>query len=93
MSGLDVEDQMVKSNEQRGERNLGARIRLRQLGCEEELLGKLEIIGDNLMDIAAEQGRIIQNLKKVFNNCWMMWVSGNIRIINLLYLVEAKCKD
>ena len=66
MPGLDVEDQMVQGNRERGERNLTARIRLRQLGCREELLGKLEIIGDNLMDIATEQSRIIQNLKKVF---------------------------
>lgn len=42
------------------------RIKMQPLGCRKELLGKLEIIGDNLMDIAVEQNRIIQNLKKVF---------------------------
>lgn len=42
------------------------RIKMQPLGCREELLGRLEKLGDDLMDIAVEQSRIIQDLKKVF---------------------------
>ena len=66
MSGLNAEDQMVRANEQRGERNLGERIKIRQLGEREILLAKMEKLWDDVMDIATEQNRIIQDLKKVF---------------------------
>ena len=71
MLGLDVEDQMVQSNRERGERNLTARIRIRQLGCEEEILKKVEILGDLIIDYATEQNRVIKEgllkLKEITN--------------------------
>ena len=68
MPELDVEDQMMRANEQRGEKNLGERIKIRQLGEREILLAKMEKLWDDVMDIATEQNRVIQKMKETIKN-------------------------
>jgi|GEM_PF-5756296 len=54
MSGPNTEEQMVRANKERGERNLAYRLRLRQLGCKKEILEKVEVFNDLIIDYATE---------------------------------------
>jgi len=71
MSGPNTEEQMVRANKERGERNLAYRLRLRQLGCKKEILEKVEVFNDLIIDYATEQNRVIQEgqlrLKEIMN--------------------------
>lgn len=52
-----------------GEQTLAYRLKIKQLGCQEELLEKIESYGDQLVDFAVKQNREIQKMKEAMKRC------------------------
>lgn len=54
---------------QQGEKTLTDRLKLRRLGCDEQLLDKIESYGDMIMDYAVKQNKAIQKMKEAMKRC------------------------